>query len=61
MKENDEIIKWALDEFDLELLPIQLELKASELATLDSNIRQAIKILPSKNMEGFFVAKMMKK
>lgn len=61
VKENDEIIKWALDEFDLELLPIQLELKASELAILDSNIRQAIKILPSKNMEGFFVAKMMKK
>ena len=38
-----------------------LNVKENELATLDSNIRQAIKILPSKNMEGFFVAKMMKK
>ncbi len=59
--ENEEIIQWALEQFkDLKLLPIDMELKES-VQGLTTSTKQAIKILPSKNMEGFFVAKMIKK
>lgn len=61
LHENEQIIEWALEQFDnLKLLPIELELKEAQIG-LTSNTKQAIKILPSKNMEGFFVAKMLKK
>lgn len=59
LEENEKIIEWAIEEFNLKLLPIELNLKeAQEGAT--TNTKQTIKILPSKNMEGFFVAKLRK-
>lgn len=61
LEENEQIIEWALEQFDnLKILPIELELKEAQMG-LTSNTKQAIKILPSKNMEGFFVTKMLKK
>ena len=46
------------------MLEIDLQLKEAIKASnenLDKNINKAIKILPSKNTEGFFVAKLRKK
>ena len=60
LDENENIIEWALKEFELKLLPITIELKESEHG-LTENTKQTMKILPSKNMEGFFVAKLLKK
>ncbi len=60
LEENENIIEWAIKEFELKLLPITIELKESEHG-LTENTKQTMKILPSKNMEGFFVAKLLKK
>lgn len=60
LEENEQIIEWALKEFNIKLLNIDIELKEGQQGQT-ANARQAIKILPSKNMEGFFVAKMVKK
>jgi len=60
LDENEKILEWALEQFDLQLLDIDLELRDTERGQT-VNTRQAIKILPSKMMEGFFVAKLQKK
>lgn len=59
LEENEQIIEWAMQEFSLKLLPIEIELKEAEVG-LTENTKKTIKILPSKNMEGFFVAKLKK-
>ena len=59
LAENEQILEWALEQFDLKLLDISIELREVEKGqTL--NTQKAIKILPSKNIEGFFVAKLQK-
>ncbi len=55
-EENENILKWALENLDLKLLDINLKLKEAEIA-----LNKAIRVLPSKETEGFFVAKMIKK
>ena len=61
-KENEEILEWALEEFDLKMMDIWLDIKNSVKAVSGSKkeIEKAIRILPSKETEGFFVAKLKK-
>lgn len=62
-QENEFILNWALENFDLKLEDIQIDIKESIRAfneNFDKSIDKAIRILPSKNMEGFFVAKIKK-
>lgn len=59
LDENEKILEWALEQFDLQLLGINLELRDIEKGQT-VHTKQAIKILPSKQMEGFFVAKLQK-
>lgn len=63
-EENEYILNWALENLNVEMLEIDLKLKESIKASnenLDKNINKAIKILPSKKTEGFFVAKLRKR
>lgn len=60
LEENEQILEWALEQFDLKLLKIDIVLKEGQQGQTE-NTRQSIKILPSKNMEGFFVAKLEKR
>ena len=63
-QENEYILNWALENLDVEMLEIDLHLKEAMKASnenLNININKAIKILPSKNTEGFFVAKLKRK
>ena len=60
LAENEQILEWALEQFNLKLLNIELELREIQQGQTEST-KQAIKILPSRNTEGFFVAKMLKK
>lgn len=60
LEENEQILEWALEQFDLQLWNIEIELKEIQQGQT-AHTKQAIKILPSKNMEGFFVAKMSKR
>ena len=62
-EENEYILDWATNNFDIKLLKINLNIKEAikgDNTGLNSSIDKAIKILPSKNMEGFFVAKIKK-
>ena len=62
-KENEEVLQWAIENLNLKLLDIDMDLKEKMQGFtegLDKRISKAIRILPSKNMEGFFVAKLKK-
>lgn len=75
-EENEEILLWAIQELGIKLLPIEINIKNAETANLqhldiDSSkkvcttskleeVKKAIRILPSKETEGFFVAKIKK-
>lgn len=61
--ENEFILDWVLNNFDIRLVDIELEIKDSIKGNsegLNTSIEKSIKILPSKVMEGFFVAKFRK-
>lgn len=62
--ENEYILDWALDNLDLKVVDIDLKIKDGMKAFNDDvnnkSINNAIRILPSKEMEGFFVAKLIK-
>ena len=62
-KENEEILQWAIENLNIKLLDIDIDLKEKMQGfseEVDKSISKAIRILPSKNMEGFFVAKLKK-
>ena len=62
-KENEEILQWAIENLNVKILDIKMDIKEKMQAFndgLDKNVSKAIRILPSKNMEGFFVAKIQK-
>lgn len=76
LAEDEEVLNYALDNFNLELMDIDLKISSSIKAKTDNNdimiyndseyfynksIEKAIRIIPSKLMEGFFVAKLKKK
>ena len=58
-EENEEILEWAISELEgLRLKNINLDIKNTVKGISDNKeIEKAIKILPSKDNEGFFVAK----
>lgn len=62
-EENEFILDWALKSFDIKLLDIDVEIKDAQKAfnNKETSINKAIRILPSKDTEGFFVAKLVKK
>lgn len=63
-KENEEVLEWALENLELKLLDINLNLREKLQGFnegLNKEISKSIRILPSKNMEGFFIAKFKKK
>ena len=62
-KENEEVLEWALENLELKLLDINLDLREKLQGFnegVNKEISKAIRILPSKNMEGFFIAKFKK-
>ncbi len=59
-QENEFILDWALNNFDLKLVNIDIDIKNAingDNSGLNRTIDKSIKILPSKYMEGFFVSK----
>lgn len=60
--ENEHILEWALEKFDLKLVNIDIEIKDAQNAfnNREKTLNKAIRILPSKQTEGFFVAKLVK-
>ena len=60
-KENEEILEWAIDELKIKIEEIQLQIK-NEISAISEReeVKKAIRILPSKETEGFFIAKLCK-
>lgn len=61
--ENEEIIQWALKNFNLKVLGIDLKLKKFVKASnkgYSKDIEKAIKIIPQKSLEGFFICLLKK-
>lgn len=62
-EENELILDYAVKNLNFKLVDLNIEIKNIEQANnenLDKSINKAIRILPSKETEGFFVAKLVK-
>lgn len=62
-EENEFVLDWALKNLNLQIMSINLNVKEANAAfngEADKSINKAIRILPSKDMEGFFVCKLKK-
>lgn len=63
-EENEYILDWALKNLNIKLVDINIQIKDALKAfndnELDKSLDKAIRILPSKNTEGFFVSKFKK-
>ena len=58
-EENEEILEWAVEELGVKILEIGINIKnAIPAISENKEIEKAMKILPSKETEGFFVAKL---
>jgi NOL1/NOP2/sun family putative RNA methylase len=63
LKENEEIIDWAINNLKIQILPLNVNMSGILPAyniNNKNNIINAIRILPSKDMEGFFICKIRK-
>lgn len=60
-EENEEILQWAIENMNLQMLDISIKIPNTLKAFGDKNIEKAIRMLPSKSQEGFFVAKLRKR
>lgn len=62
-KENEEIVDWAIKNLGLKVIDTEIKVKNSIPGItdgLDNSISKAIRVLPSKEMEGFFIVKFKK-
>lgn len=62
-EENELILNWAIKNLNVKLLDIDIQIKNAQKGfteNIDQTINKAIRILPSKDTEGFFVAKLKK-
>lgn len=59
MEENENILNWAINNFNIKLIKTNIEIRDT-LPNLDNKLSYAIKVLPTKTMEGFFIAKLVK-
>ena len=63
LEENENILSWALENLNLKMLDIDINIKSAikgDNTDTAKDIDKAIKILPTREMEGFFVAKLQK-
>ena len=57
--ENEKLLDWALENFDIQIKNVGLEIKdviPGDNTGINKDVTKAIKILPSKSMEGYFVS-----
>lgn len=62
-EENENILQWAIENLNIKLLDIKIDIREKIQGFndgMDESMNKAIRILPTKNMEGFFVAKFHK-
>lgn len=63
-KENEEIIDWVLNNFNIKILPIEKfdnNFLSGISDSLNDEVKKCIRVIPNKVYEGFFVCKLQKK
>ena len=58
-EENEDILEKALNEFNIEIIPIEIK-KIGDIPILPTKIKGTLCVCPNKYYEGFFVAKIRK-
>lgn len=61
--ENEDVLNWEIDNYNIEILPINLGIGLNEKileSKYDKLSKKYLKIIPNKYMEGFFVCKIKK-
>ena len=66
IEEDEKIVDWAIKNLNLKIIDINLNIDEKNklpinIKDLDESISKTIKIMPSKNMEGFYIAKLQKR
>lgn len=60
-EENEDILKWAINELNVKILEIDLNIKNSvQIEEENKELHKAIRIIPSKETEGFFISRLKK-
>lgn len=60
-QENEDILIWAMNELNIKIMNIDLQIKNSiKIPVENEELQKAIRILPSKETEGFFISKLKK-
>ena len=62
--ENEKIVDYAVKNLNMEVVPIEINIKnkiSGDAKGFDKQVKDTIKILPNKNFEGFYLAKLIKK
>lgn len=60
-QENEDILIWAMNELNIKIMNIDLQIKNSiKIPVENEELQKAIRILPSKKTEGFFISKLKK-
>ena len=62
-RENEEILSWAIEKFEIELLDIDIKINDSIGGIskgYNKQLKKALRIIPNKYQEGFFMAKILK-
>lgn len=62
--ENEKIVDYAIKNLNMEVVPIDLKIKNKlngDTKGLNKQVKDTIKIIPNKNFEGFYLAKLIKK
>lgn len=62
--ENEEVLQWAIDNLDMEIIDLGIDIKGAVPGIdedMDKSLKKAVRILPSKDMEGFFICRLRKK
>ena len=65
LEEDEKIVDWAIKNLNLRVIDINLNIEEKNKLPIttenkDKSINKTIKIMPSKNMEGFYIAKLQK-
>ena len=65
LEEDEKIVDWAIKNLNLRVIDINLNIEEKNklpitTENMDKSINKTIKIMPSKNMEGFYIAKLQK-
>lgn len=63
-EENEYVLDWAVKNLDLHIIDIGIKITGAVPAFnegMDDSVKKAIRILPSKDMEGFFICKLRKR